>query len=80
MSSSPSTSESPGPSLLETMMVDALERTVDEASGRVRLTLNVSHFATGALFAGTDDVPKAELMRIIRGEAQRKNLLKRAMY
>jgi hypothetical protein len=67
--SSPVSTEYPGHTLLETLLIDAMESAVRVASSRLRLSSNLHSHATRALFAGTETVPNRELMRIIRGGA-----------
>lgn len=70
MPEAPSSADNTGPTLHELVMMDAIERAADDAAGRLRLTGNVHHFATRALFAGTEEVANRELMRAIRGQAK----------
>lgn len=71
MSPKPSPAGYTGRTLHENILMDVIERAAGDAAGRVRLTGNVHHLATRALFAGTEEVPNRELMRALRGEAKK---------
>lgn len=71
MRETPSSTDDAGPTLHDLIMMDAIERAVADAAERRRLTPNIHHLATRALFAGTEKVPNRELMRALRGEAKK---------